>query len=104
MAIQSEDIFYAKYHPEFNQVLLRTKAKGINPEDIAPYGGCMYETYGEELARVKEVAKENPKRIWTVIDGDSGDLTIVAGFHFINRLGYLITEEEYENIEEEYAD
>lgn len=96
--------FFAKYTPEHNKVLLAKKREDISPDDIAPYAGCMYETYGEEYERVKQVLAENPKRVWTVLDGGGPYLCLSAGFHFVNRMGYIITEEEWENIEEEYWD
>jgi hypothetical protein len=58
----------------------------------------MFETYGEE---VEFVIKQDPKHIWTWIQGDMSDL-IVAGYHYVNRLGYYITELPWEN-EDDYA-
>lgn len=52
-------------------------------------GGCLFETYGEELAFVRS---QNPQCIWTIIDGDDGESLIVSGYHFVNRLGYIVTE------------
>jgi hypothetical protein len=51
-------------------------------------GGCLFETFGEELAFVRRQA---PETIWTLIDGEDGDVYIVSGFHFVNRVGYLIS-------------
>lgn len=51
--------------------------------------GIMFETYGDELAFVKS---QNPLCIWTYGDGDDGGSYIWNGYHFINRLGYFITE------------
>jgi hypothetical protein len=48
----------------------------------------MYETYGEELEYVKSI---HPNFIWTLVSGDGCDL-IVAGYSYVNRLGYYITE------------
>jgi hypothetical protein len=101
---QTDTEFYAKYNPEYNQVLLKElQAKedtgSILPEDMCSFGGCMYETYGEEIAYVK--AQPN-KRIWTIVDTDGDDLLILAGYHFVNRLGYLITNEEWSDENEEY--
>jgi hypothetical protein len=53
----------------------------------------MFETYGEE---VEYVIKQDSKHIWTWIQGDMSDL-IVAGYHYVNRLGYYITEVPWEN-------
>ena len=97
-AIMKTDVdFYAKYNPEFNQVLLKTTEHA--PEDMCSFGGCMYETFGEELEYVKQ---KNNKNIWTIVDTDGDDLLILAGFHFVNRLGYLITPEAWEDEYEQY--
>jgi hypothetical protein len=58
----------------------------------------MFETYGEE---VEFVCKQDNKYVWTWIQGDMSDL-IVAGYHYVNRLGYYITEVPWEN-EDDYA-
>jgi hypothetical protein len=51
--------------------------------------GYMFETYGDEVAFVK---KANPAHIWTYGDGDDGGGYIWSGWHFVNRIGYFITE------------
>jgi hypothetical protein len=48
----------------------------------------MFETYGEELEYVQSI---EPNRIWTYLDGDMSSL-VCAGYHFVNRIGYYITE------------
>ena len=52
------------------------------------YDGCMFETYGPELAFVRE---QNPDCIWTLMTDDNGLLCLASGYHFVNRLGYLIS-------------
>lgn len=54
----------------------------------ASYNGCMFETYGAELAFVRE---QNPEFVWTVMTDDIGLLCLASGCHFVNRLGYLIS-------------
>jgi len=98
------DLFYKKYVPQYNQVLLPTLEKGTDPNDMCPWGGCMYETYGEEMAYIKEVAQKHPRRIWTILDGESDTLVISAGLHYVNRLGYIITQNEWSDPNEEYID
>lgn len=51
--------------------------------------GTMFETYGDEVAFVKE---QNADCIWTYGDGDDGGSYIWNGWHFVNRIGYFITE------------
>lgn len=56
-------------------------------------GDLAYETYGEDFGFV---SKQDPKHTWTEIDGDSGTY-IVAGYHFVNRIQYYITENPWED-------
>ena len=58
----------------------------------------MFETYGEE---VEFVANYDNKYVWTYLQGDMSDL-ICAGYHYVNRLGYYISEVPWEN-EDDYA-
>jgi hypothetical protein len=51
-------------------------------------GGCLFETFGEELAFVR---KQHPSTVWTLVDGEDGDMYLHSGVHFINRVGYLIS-------------
>ena len=54
-----------------------------------PIKDCyMFETYGVEVAFVKE---QNPLTIWTLEDAGEGEF-IMNGWHFVNRIGYYITE------------
>jgi hypothetical protein len=52
--------------------------------------GIMFETYGEEYTFVN--SQQDPACIWTYGDGDDGGSYIWNGWHFINRLGYFVTE------------
>ena len=70
-------------------------------EDNASFDGCMFETYGDELLIVQQMAKEN--RVITIIEGDEevesefGEPTLnmyyISGMHLVNRIGYLIAKE-----------
>ena len=53
------------------------------------FDGLMFETYGDEVEFVKA---QDENRIWTYGDGDDGGGYIWNGWHYINRLGYFITE------------
>ena len=72
-------------------------------DDNAPYKKYMYETYDEELEYVLKIHKETPKRIWTIINNNEGWEGVCAGYHFVNRMGYLITKEEWEDENETYT-
>lgn len=72
----------ATYKPIKNHI-----AKNASFDD--GQGGIMFETYGDEVAFVKE---QDPACIWTEGDGDDGGSYIWNGWSFVNRLGYFITE------------
>ena len=50
--------------------------------------GCLFETFGDELAFVRE---QDTNTVWTLLDGDDGDLYLASGYHFVNRIGYLVS-------------
>ena len=93
------DEFYENYNPELNKVLLKGLDSEDNPEDMTAFGGCMYETYGDEYDYVRNVSR---KRVWTILDGDDGDMIISSGLWLVNRIGYIVTEEEYKDDFETY--
>ncbi len=53
-------------------------------------GGCLFETYGPEFDFVR---RSDLSRVWTLIDGEDGDMYLASGLHYVNRVGYLITAE-----------
>jgi hypothetical protein len=55
----------------------------------ASFDGMMFETYGDEVEFVKS---QSPDKIWMYGDGDDGGSFIWAGWGFVNRIGYFITE------------
>jgi len=63
-------------------------------DDNASFNGCMYETYDEELDYVFNLAKTT-KKVWTIIEGDNDTMYYVTGFHYVNRIGFLVCEVEY---------
>ena len=73
MQINSDD-FDDKFQPIQNP---HNKDSGWN--------GCLFETYGVEFNFVKNQPKE---RVWTLLS----DNTLVSGLHFVDRVGYLVTE------------
>lgn len=63
----------------------------INPSAgwaVGESGGCLFETYGDEFEFVR---RQPPGRVWTLVDGDDGDLYLISGLHFVNRVGYLLS-------------
>jgi hypothetical protein len=66
-------------------------ANHLNPNASWTYGdgpGCLFETYGQELAFVRQ---QDPRHVWTLTDGDDDNQYLVSGFHFVNRIGYLVS-------------
>ncbi len=70
-----------------------TKFKPIKNHLVSDPDQDMFETYGEE---VQFVCDYDPRYVWTYLQGDMCDL-IVAGYHYVNRLGYYITELPWED-------
>jgi hypothetical protein len=64
------------------------------PNHIVPTRGDMFETFGEELDFVHST---DPSRVCTIVEGDDGELYIVSGYRWVNRFGYLILEEPFED-------
>jgi hypothetical protein len=52
-------------------------------------GGCLFETHGEELAFVKQ---QDRRCVWTLLDGTDGEMYVISGMHFVNRIGYLVNQ------------
>jgi hypothetical protein len=90
--------FSNKYNAVVNHIDQNAGFGGFNNNSDV---GCLFETYGKELDFVIKTHNENPKKVWTIIEAD-GDMYISAGYHFVNRIGYFITEQEWENETEEY--
>lgn len=75
------DEFAARFRPKKNP---------IDPN--ASYEGCLLETYGEEGTFVSMMNEIAPETVWTVVEDDDGNLVVVDGLHWVNRHGYLVTE------------
>ena len=59
------------------------------------WGGAYsaFETYGDDL---DYVLQQDDRHVWTAIEHDEG-ITIVAGYHLVNRLQYFITIKPYDD-------
>jgi hypothetical protein len=73
----------AKYRPVVNM---------FDPD--ASCDGFMFETFGAEGDYVSKWADDRSTegRVWTLIDGDDGESVIIPGCHWVNRIGYFVTE------------
>ena len=58
------------------------------------YNGCMFETYGVELAHVRE---QDNKNIWTIINGENETQWLIPGYSIVDRIGYLICDTPWES-------
>ena len=76
------DDWFDKYKPIKNKLI-----------NDAPFNGRMFETFGVEDAFVLNYEKNN--RIWTMVEGDEGKLTIIPNYHIVNRFGYFITKKKW---------
>lgn len=63
------------------------------PNSIRNNGDLQYETYGEDMEYIR---LQDVNHIWTEVDGDSGTY-IVAGYHYVNRIQYYITNRPWED-------
>jgi hypothetical protein len=86
------DTFTELTEAEFNE-LYRPLTNPINPNapcDIGDAKGCLIETFGAEWDFIRSYDR---RRVWTIIDNnDGGEYLIISGLRWVNRLGYLITE------------
>ena len=62
--------------------------------DIAGDEQYQFETYGDEL---HYVLQQDDKHVWTEMDGDQG-VSIVSGYHLVNRIQYYITVKPWEDL------
>lgn len=60
-----------------------------NHFEDAAFDGYLFETYDEQADYVRW---QPERRIWTVIEGDDGELYLVDGYHWVDRIGYFLTE------------
>jgi hypothetical protein len=90
--ILTEDNFDEVYLPKTNHLV-----------QDAPFDGTMFETFGKELDYILSMVNElrNHNRVWTIIDGDDG-LSCIAGYHLVNRIGYIVTAKPWETGTEEF--
>jgi hypothetical protein len=98
----TEDEFYEKYKPIDNHL-----------DSNASWDGKLFETFDDELLYCFELSqKEN--RVWTIVecddvewepdeDDDDDDETyepsclyIMSGFHYVNRIGFIVTENPFD--------
>ncbi|NDD55381.1 hypothetical protein EBZ39_16225, partial [bacterium] len=66
-------------------------AQTFCPFDLADLGEEFDEVFDNDVMISLDAFEEvNPAHVWTVIDGDDGELYLAEGFHYVNRLGYVL--------------
>lgn len=90
--ILTDEIFYDVYKPFKNP---------YQPDGTA-FGDILFETHGVELDFILTFVNDlkRSQRVWTIVEVD-GKMYITAGYHIVNRIGYVITEKEWETGVEE---
>lgn len=88
-SIKTEEAFDKAYQTQTNHIVRANTPSSVADDDICSFGGKMYETYGDEIKYVLEMAKEN--RVVTILESGN-DIYFASGYHIVNRLGYLITD------------
>jgi hypothetical protein len=81
------------------KILFEDWQKKYNPiiNTNNPNEEIFFETFGEDFDTVRQ---SDPTKVWSEVEDDYGDLVILPGFHFVNRMRYYLTEKSYdENIE-----
>lgn len=56
---------------------------------------------GESVWEHKETLAYPPEQVWTLIDGEDGNGYAIAGYHLVNKFGYVVTEKPWQNGDEE---
>lgn len=69
---------------------------GLTDEQLESqsFNGCMFETHGKELEYVKSKIHEN--KVITILTDDDGEICFGSGFHYVNRIGYMIAKNPLE--------
>lgn len=67
--------------------------------DCGETGHGLFETYGQDLETVRKIAETDPRRVWTLMDGEDDSTIWVNGFWRVNRILYAITNERGEESE-----
>ena len=71
---------------EFEDFIEHYKPVQNNLSPHAGYNGCLFADSGDELEYIRDV---RPEYIWTLVEGDYGNMCIIPGYHLINRFGYF---------------
>lgn len=81
--ILNYDQWVEHYQPHLNMI----------SQDESSFNNTLFETFGKEAEYVQQFPEN---RVWTLIEND-GRQSIVAGWHQVNRLGYFLTLNPFED-------
>lgn len=56
-------------------------------------GSCLFGISGPELEFVKRF---DPRKVWTLLETDEGELSLASGFYYSNRVAFLLTNQAVE--------
>lgn len=70
-------------------------------DDNASFDGFAFETYGPEIDYVREFCNKpgGHLKVFTVLDVE-GKIIVSSGFHFVNRLNYILVEVPFAEAED----
>ena len=111
-AVKAEELMPAgditSYARTFNVINTVTTVEtavdlGITLEDLEKhFGPIIYKNDEDEMFERDEIQNLDVTRLWTVVEGDSGGMWVQSGYHFVNRIGYLLTTKPWVTGTEEY--
>lgn len=52
---------------------------------------------GEEIRPDLNGLDASSRHVWTLVDGDNGGSYLITGYHWVNRIGYVITEQPWDH-------
>ncbi len=58
----------------------------------AAYDNTMFETCGDECKFIHKLRITAPDTIWTLVQGDNDEWIIASGYHYVNRMGYFVSQ------------
>lgn len=76
----------------------KVKSEEYNKEDQIGLLG----TSGADFKTFEEIYMKTPKKIWTIVKNEDGEMKVLPGIHIVNRVMHLISTNEWNSADEEY--
>jgi hypothetical protein len=86
--LKSKVMTYEQWEAQYQPILNHLDHNAIEDQRT-------FETYGVEVGFVLGVNFVDPRRVWTLIDGEKGAY-IVDGYRLVNRILHYVTQKPYE--------